>query len=268
LFQVNNIEDAGFAEGLTRSLYEADWLWSNNTNPKNASFFSFYSNLPESSKQTGRFLVMHLQDSNKVFKSSEDVLKSTKQYIKAPQTYQELLEAINMFAVFLRGFHREESETAVKFQTAFKLVSQNPSTFKGRCLQDKNFASAFLYKLDKRYQIFMKDCRDASERDMISQRTMDYEALIENVKMGDFVSFLPSVFSVAGDNKRKPEDETGTDPRRKNGKRGKGGNDKSRVMNEKFDDLVAIYQVNYRKLPVFPHLSDLGLGSGNLLFTG
>ena len=32
--------------------------------------------------------------------------------------------------------------------------------------------------------------------------------------------------------------------------------------------LVAIYQVNYRKLPVFPHLSDLGLGSGNLLFTG
>jgi hypothetical protein len=35
-FQESNIEDAGFAEGLTRSLYEADWLWANNTDPKNA----------------------------------------------------------------------------------------------------------------------------------------------------------------------------------------------------------------------------------------
>ena len=248
LFQVNNMEDAGFAEGLTRSLYEADWLWPNNTNPKNASFFSFYSNLPESSEQTGRFLVMHLQDSNKVFKSSEDVLKSTKQYIKAPQTYQELLDAINMFTVFLRGFHGEESEPAVKCQTAFKLVSQNPSTFKGRCLHDKNFASAFLYKLDKRYQIFMKDCRDASERDMISQRTMDYEALIENVKMGDFVSFLPSVFSVAGDNKRKPEEDIGTDTRRKNGKRGKGSDDKGRVMNEGFDEKLKLSDEEWKKI--------------------
>jgi hypothetical protein len=132
LFQVNNIEDAGFAERLTHSLYEADWLWPSNTNPKNASFFSFYSNLPESSEQTACFLLMHLQDSNKVFKSSEDVLKSTKQYIKAPQTYQELLDAINMLTVFLQGFHGKESKPAVKCQIASKLVSQNLSTFKGR----------------------------------------------------------------------------------------------------------------------------------------
>jgi hypothetical protein len=75
---------------------------ANNTNPKNASFFSFFSNTPDDTEQSGRFLVMHLQDSNKVFKSSEDVVKSTKQYIKAPQTYQELLDSVKLFYIFSR----------------------------------------------------------------------------------------------------------------------------------------------------------------------
>jgi hypothetical protein len=136
-FQTHNIQDAGFAEGLTHSIYEKDWLWSNNTNPKNASFFSFYSNLPEDTDQPGhRFLIMHLQDSNKVFKSSEDVAKSTKQYIYAPPTYQEPLDSIKMMSVFLEGFHGFESEPAQKCRIALKLVGENPSTFKSRCAQD------------------------------------------------------------------------------------------------------------------------------------
>jgi hypothetical protein len=89
----------------------------------------------------------------------------------------------------------------------------------------------------------MKDYRDASERDVVSQRTMDYEALIESVKMGDFVSFLPSVFSVTGDNKRTPEDETGTDPRRR-----KVGNDKIRVTNEEFDEELKPSDKKWKKI--------------------
>jgi hypothetical protein len=249
--QESNIEDAGFAEGLTCSLYKADWLWANNTDPKNASFFSFYSTTPDDTNQNSRYLVMHLQDSNKVFKSSEDVVKSTKQYIRAPQTYQELLDSIKMFTTFLKGFHGENSEPAVKCEIAYKLVSENPVTFKSRCVQDNTFASAFLYKMDKRYQLFMKECRNVEERDMVSQRTLDYETLIENVKMGDFVSYLPKVFTVAGDTKRKLDNATGgggDEHRQRRGKQGKDSKDGSQVVNKEADESLKLTDDEWKKI--------------------
>jgi hypothetical protein len=197
--------------------------------------------LPDDTEQTSRFLVMHLQDSNKVFKSSEDVAKSTKQYIRTPQTYQE-------FSVFCEGFHGVESEPAQKCRIALKLVGENPSTFKSCCNQDAKFASAFVYKLDKRYQLFMKECRDAEERDAVSTRILDYERLIEDVKMGDFVLYLPPVFSIAGDKKRKNDDGETGGPRQRNGKRGKGGKDSKRVTNEEFDDELKLSNEEWKMI--------------------
>jgi hypothetical protein len=127
------------------------------------------------------------------------------------------------------------------------------------------FASTFIYKMDKRYQIFKKECCDAEERDGVSSRTLEFDRLIEDVKMGDFVPHLPPVFTVTGDNKRKADGDTNADICRKNSKQGggKGNEDSKRVVNKEFDKELKLSDEEWKKisgnkelLKLWPKLTD------------
>jgi hypothetical protein len=66
--------------------------------------------------------------------------------------------------------------------------------------------------------------------------------------MGDFVLYLPPVFSIAGDKKRKNDDGETGGPRQRNGKRGKGGKDSKRVTNEEFDDELKLSNEEWKMI--------------------
>ena len=71
-------------------------------------------------------------------------------------------------------------------------VKESRGSFKGFCASDSKFAAAFLYKLDRRQNEFMKACRNEDERELVSSQFLNFDTVINAVTMGNFVPYLPS----------------------------------------------------------------------------
>jgi hypothetical protein len=87
--------DANFAHGLATSCYMGNIMWNTRTNPSNLSSFTVFELNPLSSTQTARCLHLHLPLKKTKGKSLDKIKASQIQEIKAPRTFEELLQAHN-----------------------------------------------------------------------------------------------------------------------------------------------------------------------------
>ena len=254
-FRDDGIHDCGFSEGLTTSLYHFNLLWENSIHPKNLSIFSFHTLSPDDTDQSSRFVVMHLQDKAGIgMKTSDDVKKATKQTIYIPISYQELLDRLKFFKTIIKVFGGEEGKNIEKWNDLIKGVKTNSQAFKAMASSNPKFIPSFAYKVDKRFFEYLSESRANADREMVNDNLLDFQHLVESVKLNDFNSYLPASFFPEDPKKRKAaEVESETEPPSggggRPGKPGKPGKqEKSKAENKGFIEDFKLSNDEYEKV--------------------
>jgi hypothetical protein len=122
---------AGFASGLTTSMYMAHIFWANLIEPKNFSAFFCYRRQANDQDHTGRFIVLHLQERLGKAKSLDEIKASMKQTLTVPKDFHQMLDGLRIFtglnAVLDGG--REVSENLEKLTI---VIAENQEIFQAR----------------------------------------------------------------------------------------------------------------------------------------
>ena len=199
-FEDDEISNVGFAPGLTLAVYNFNLLWNNQVYPRNLSVFSFTTITPDS-EQKGRFLIMALGDKTGAgMKTEEEIKKATKQIVHVPTDYHGLVSSLKRFRTIVRVFYA--GKPLLKWKECIENVEKLEASFTARAANDDKFVASFLYKLDKRLQEFLIDCRRLDDREIVNDRMLEFQHIIDDVRMGQFLTYLPPNF-IVNDKKRK-----------------------------------------------------------------
>eukprot|EP00957_Ditylum_brightwellii_P179463 13671028-Ditylum_brightwellii.AAC.1 len=103
-------------------------------------------------------------------------------------------------------------------------------------MMDEQFPAKFLYYVDKKFQRFLKQCRNASNRSEVDDNVLNFSQAIEDVIKGRFNMRLPPVFqmidnSTSGDTLSKKGDKPN-----KKAKKEKQSKDRLVKNNDQLDD--------------------------------
>ena len=237
-FDEDKLTNVGFASGLTDNLYNFNLLWNNNVYPGNNSIFSFTSTSVGDTQQKGRFLLMHLQDKTGAgMKSEDDIKKMIKQSVYVPTTVDGMIKALKRYKTSIRVFYGGKLLEA--WNILIPLVEEQEDAFVARAVGDEKFVASFLYRVDKRIQEFLLDCRRLSDREFVNDRMIEFGHIVDDVRMGQFHTYLPPnfFFSDAESKKRKSDqldDESTPVPAPvPSGGGGKGGKDSKKKIENK-----------------------------------
>jgi hypothetical protein len=153
------MQDAQFAPGFINAIYLGKFAWTKNFTPSNFSPFMIYEAEPLlTAGQSSRRHILHLEDTSG--KSSEEVSAatgSTKQSVKAPTTYHEMIQQIKYFHGACTVFFGDTSIACSSLSALIDVVDKNKHIFKS-CEFDQEFISKFLFAIDKRFQLWLKSC--------------------------------------------------------------------------------------------------------------
>jgi hypothetical protein len=95
-----------------------------------------------------------------------------------------------------------------------RLLDRNKHAFKAREQTDPHFCSKFMYAIDTRYQIWLRECMQLTQHNRINDSLLDFKSIIEQVRFGTFELRLPSAFSKPTTMPQKEEDKS-TAPKQK-----------------------------------------------------
>jgi hypothetical protein len=87
-----------FSVGFTQALYNGRFQWSDPITPINFSPFSVFKLLPiQAAEQQNRHFILHLIQTQGKGRTIEEIKASSKQIVKAPTTYLEMIQQIKYF---------------------------------------------------------------------------------------------------------------------------------------------------------------------------
>ena len=156
-FQALEIYDAGFAQGLTQSLWHGALLWHNDIVPRNLSPFTIFPLAPNDMEQGGRFLFLHIREKSGKAKTLDEIRSATKQFIKAPTTYHEFVDSLRLYKGFLIIFIREDNKATENLGKLQQEVVKFSQAMKAAGVENPKFFAAFLYIIDLQVQTWPKD---------------------------------------------------------------------------------------------------------------
>jgi len=83
------------------------------------------------------------------------------------------------------------------------MISHYKTTFKAKECLDEQFAAKFLFVVDTRNQLWLKDCKSAKNRDEVDNSIIDFRFLMSQVYFGSFHMSLPPTFQMKTPNESK-----------------------------------------------------------------
>jgi hypothetical protein len=131
--------------------------------------------------------------------------------------FHELKEQLNMFLVATKIFFGGLSVGSQCFGVLLNMINHHKSTFKAKESLDEQFVAKFLFAVDTRNQLWLKECKSEKNRDEVDDSIIDFRSLISQVILGSFHMSLPPTFQMKNPNENKT---------------GPGGGDKRRGLNE------------------------------------
>ncbi len=138
------LSDAGFAHGLTISLYMGDIMWNTWTTPSNLSPFTFFELDPLFSMQMAHCLHLHLLSKNTEGKSLDKIKASQIQEIKAPGTFEELLQALQFYLGITTILFGPCSPLFIRTKSITAAIQSKKTVFKTCIAADGKFLTKFL----------------------------------------------------------------------------------------------------------------------------
>jgi len=166
------MHDATFAPTFIASLYLGKFAWTKNFTPSNFSPFMIIEAEPSMAEnQRPRRLILHLEDMDG--KSSEEMLTTGKQSVKAPTTYHEMFQQLKFFQGSCKIFFGEQSIASRSIEALISIVERNKHIFKARGIEP-TYMSKFLFAIDTRFQLWMESCMTMTSRDQVDGSLLNF----------------------------------------------------------------------------------------------
>ena len=185
----------GFAPGLIQSLYNGDLLWHNSVDPKNLSVFMVFKRGVMETEQKSRYLLFHLQEKQGSKRSVEEILASTKQTIRVPTSFHEMVYQLRCFRGLIQVFLGHQSFVVRQLVDLTAKVENLEERLTAASHSDEKFIAAFLYSIDLMCQEFLKECKLKSDRSFVDEQLLDFDSVIQRVRLQQFPSYLPPTFT-------------------------------------------------------------------------
>jgi hypothetical protein len=154
-----SFSDAGFAHGLATSLYMGNIMWSTRTAPSNLSPFTIFELDSLSSTQTECCLHLYLLSKNTEGKSLDEIKASQIQEIKAPGTFEELLQALQFYTGITTILFVPCSMLIIGTKSITAAIQSKKIVFKMHIAANGKFPTKFLYAMEVRTQFWLGECQ-------------------------------------------------------------------------------------------------------------
>ncbi len=128
----------------------------------------------------------------------EEIKASNKKEVHPQMNYHDLLEWLMIFASGNDIFFREFSVGSQSLWSLLLQMEHYKSTFKAMGRLDKEFPSKFLMAVNKRYQIWLKECKISLGRTEVNDLIINFSSIVLQVLFGTFhMDLNPSVKMIA-----------------------------------------------------------------------
>jgi len=170
----------------------------------------------------------------------DEIKASNKQEVHPPMNFHKLQEQIKMFLVSTKIFFGKLSIGSQYFEALLNMISHYQTTYKAKERLDEQFAAKFLFAVDTRNQLWLKDCKSAKNRDEVDDSIIDFRSLVSQVNFGSFHMSLPPTFQMKTPNESKTGPGGGDKCRDLDGdkrddrKKGRGNDEKHAVVKNQF----------------------------------
>ena len=224
-FRELGVPEANYSHGTVQSLLAGHFLYKSGLEPSNFTAFGFNEDVPVLSNEPNRTLLLYLAATQGRGKTLEEITRSTKQWVKAPMTFEELTMQFILLMAASTIFFSAESALVPSLNSFQKSMMLNKRCIKTRIASDELYAAKILYAVDTRVQRWLQECKIAKERENIDDSIVNFKDLTNDVLNGRFTMQLPLVFMInpATDQKiggRPTSDGPPTKKSRMNGERG------------------------------------------------
>jgi hypothetical protein len=213
------LSDAGFAHGLTMSLYMGNIMWNTRATPSNLSPFTIFELDPLLSTQMARCLRLHLLSKNMERKSLDKNKASQIQEIKAPGTFEELLQTLQFYLGITTISFGPHSVLLIGTKSITAAIKSEKIFFKTRIAANGKFPTKFLYAMEIRTQRWLGKGQKHFNCLMVNDRLICFDKVLEVVLNSSVNVILPPNFFKPSPKKPTPELTPTHDGKRKNNKR-------------------------------------------------
>jgi hypothetical protein len=209
------------ATGTIQSLKEGDFLWKNDITPSNLSVFMFSKSSANAASVGSRALILHYQESLGKELSENEIKKALKQAIIVPTDFYGMVEQMERFLGALRVFQGKKGYLPSKYSELVEEVKELQDWFEAGQEINQEFIAGFMYLTDVCVHKFLKSCNKAHHRDDVRNSLLQWQPLLDRIKMQDFSPRLPNSFTFLSDNNSNPTPPLG-DEAQGRGRRRKG----------------------------------------------
>jgi hypothetical protein len=195
-FRAMELGDVAYTTGLTLNMYSGKFLYTVQNNPSNFScFFVHKGTHLDKEEQQDCQLFLHLIETKGKGQSIEEINLLNKQIIKAPTTYHEMLLELNFFCGVCTMFFGQFSWAAHLMTSLITVLKKSKHSFKAQERTNPHFCSKFMYAIDTRFQLWLKECMLQTQWNSLDDSILNFTSLIEQVRFGTFELKLLSAFS-------------------------------------------------------------------------
>jgi hypothetical protein len=224
------IPDATYSQATVQAMMGGHFLYQSGMEPSNFTAFGFTEQTPTLASGPNRTLLLYLAATQGKGKTTEEINRSTKQWVKAPTSFEELTMQLTFLMGISTIFFSAESALVPSLNTFQKSLAMNRMCVKTRIVSDKLYASKILYAIDTRTQRWLRECKIAKERSTVDDSIVDFRDLTNDVLNGRFSMDLPPVFAEPEQMKDGPT-TLGGPAKKKAKKSGKKG-EEERLLNK------------------------------------
>jgi hypothetical protein len=202
-FKNKNLHNVAFSAGLTQALYNGRFLWLDPSTPSNFSPFSMIEAKPiQLAEQQNCHFILHLILTQGKGCTLDKIKASNKQIVKALTTYIKMIQQLKFFSSACDIFFGKHSAATSSIKALINVIKIDKQLFKA---QEVNweFASQFVFAVDKRMQIWFDSISNASDQLDVDNSPLNFSDQIKSVKYMNFFLQLPPSFAKQDNNSKK-----------------------------------------------------------------
>jgi len=151
-FEAMGMPEASYSQATVQALWAGHFLYVAGMEPSNFTAFGFNEQTPTLVAGPNRTLLLYLAATQGKGKTTEEISRSTKQWVKAPTTYEELNMQIALMMGISTTFFTEECALVPSLSTFQESLKLNKMCVKIKIVSNNLYASKILYAIDTRTQ--------------------------------------------------------------------------------------------------------------------
>ena len=207
---------------FTNSLRHGMFCYVKLDTPSNFTIFGIRVKNPTAlNEQQARGMNLHILEAGKDNnKSIMEMIQSNKKPIKIPTDIEELTTIVKGFGGLATILFGKNSSLPTSLIQLARDLSLNKFILKCKIMNDPTLIAKILYTVDSRTQLWASYLRRAEDREYVSDQTIDFSSVLNDVLLEQFHVNLPAIFTSPKKSRDEDEYEVDEQGRRKKKKKG------------------------------------------------